>query len=152
MATFTSLSQLDGARIAESHGLGTCRSVVPVPAGTVNSNYFLETDSGRVFVRLYEQQEVDGVSYEWELLDHLTARGVPVPPRVHGPAPGVLRVSGKPVAVFGLVQGNDLCQSLVTAERAHEVGLALARASRAGEDFATRREGRFTFADIVRLL
>ena len=152
MATFTSLSQLDGARIAASHGLGACRSVVPVPAGTVNSNYFLETERGRVFVRLYEQQEVDGVSYEWTLLDHLTARGVPVPPRIAGPAPGELRVAGKPVAVFELVQGNDLCQRLVTAQRADAVGLALARASRAGEDFAVRREGRFTFADIARLL
>jgi len=91
--------------------------VVPVAAGTVNSNYFLDTERGRVFVRLYEQQEVDGVAYEWALLDHLSARGVPVPPRVTGPVPGALRVGGKPVAVFAAVQGEDLCQKQVTVER-----------------------------------
>ena len=152
MATFTPLSLLDGARIADSHGLGSCLAVVPVPAGTVNSNYFLETDRGRVFVRLYEQQDVDGVAYEWTLLDHLMQRGVPVPPRVRGPEPGALRVGGKPVAVFEVVEGKDVCQKLVTEPRLEQVGLALARASRAGEDFPVRREGRFTFSDIVRLL
>lgn len=152
MASFTPLSPADGERIATLHKLGSCLGVVPVPAGTVNSNYFLETSQGRVFVRLYEQQEVDGVAYEWTLLDHLTSRGVPVPPRVPGPGPGELRVGGKPVAVFQLVTGHDLCQALVTETRAFQVGAALARASRAGEDFAVRREGRFTFADIVRLL
>jgi homoserine kinase type II len=152
MATFTPLLLPDGVRIAAAHGLGTCRGVVPVPAGTVNSNYFLDTDRGRVFVRLYEQQDVDGVAYEWTLLEHLTKRGVPVPPRIAGPGPGELRVGGRPVAVFQLVSGEDLCQAKVTALRLSHVGVALARASRAGEDFAVRREGRFTFADIVRLL
>ncbi|HEY6879228.1 MAG TPA: homoserine kinase, partial [Polyangiales bacterium] len=125
--------------------------VVPVPAGTVNSNYFLDTERGRVFVRLYEQQEVDGVEYEWALLDHLIQRGVPVPPRVHGPAPGALRVGGRPVAVFQLVQGEDLCQARVDAARLARVGAALARASKAGEDFPIRRAGRFTLADLVKL-
>ena len=152
MGTFTPLSLSDGERIAEAHGLGRCRGVTPIPAGTVNSNYFLETDRGRVFVRLYEQQEVDGVEYEWALLDHLMARGVAVPPRIRGPEPGALRVSGRPVAVFEAVAGRDICQAGVTAERVEAVGEALARASRAGQDFAVRREGRFTFADITRLL
>jgi len=152
MATFTPLSPADAAHIAAEHGLGSCQRVIPVQAGTVNSNYFLETASGRVFVRLYEQQDVDGVRYEWELLDHLGARGVAVPERVQGPLPGALRVGGKPVAVFRAVAGEDLCQARVTVARAESVGAALALASRAGQDFAIRREGRFTFADIERLL
>src|SRR4051794_13031080 len=110
MATFTPLNRADGLRIAAAHGLGACTEVVPISAGTVNSNYFLVTERGRVFVRLYEQQEVEGVAYEWALLDHLEARGVPIPPRLRGPLPGELRVNGRPVAVFGCVQGEDLCQ------------------------------------------
>jgi homoserine kinase type II len=151
MAAFTPLTPADGALVAAQHGLGACLGVVPVPAGTVNSNYFLDTERGRVFVRLYEQQEVDGVRYEWALLDHLTARGVPVPPRVRGPEPGALRVGGRPVAVFELVQGEDLCQARVNTQRLSQVGVALARASKAGEDFPVRRQGRFTLADLVKL-
>jgi homoserine kinase type II len=151
MASFTPLTNEDGAQVAAAHGLGGCLGVTSVPAGTVNSNYFLDTERGRVFVRLYEQQEVDGVEYEWALLDHLLARGVPVPPRVRGPKPGALRVGGRPVAVFALVQGEDLCQARVTPARLHAVGVALARASKAGEDFPIRRAGRFTLDDLVKL-
>ncbi|MET0340032.1 MAG: homoserine kinase [Polyangiales bacterium] len=152
MASFTPLAHEDGVRIADAHGLGTLRAVVPIAAGTVNSNYFLETDHGRAFVRLYEQQDIDGVAYEWQLLAHLATRGVPLPRRIEGPAPGEVRVGGKPVAVFEAVTGEDLCQARVTSERARKVGEALARASLAGADFGVRREGRFTFDDIVRLL
>jgi homoserine kinase type II len=152
MATFTPLSADDGARVASQHGLGACLGVVPISAGTVNSNYFLDTDAGRVFVRLYEQQEVDGVAYEWQLLDHLSAGGVRVPPRVSGPEPGAVRVSGKPVAVFRAVTGEDLCQARVTRDRAHAVGAALARAHRVGASFPVIREGRFTLGDVSRLL
>jgi homoserine kinase type II len=152
MATFTSLGPSDGSLIAERHSLGACLRITPIPAGTVNSNYFLETTSGRVFVRLYEQQEVDGVAYEWALLDHLASRRVPLPRRIVGPNPGELRVAGRPVAVFEAVTGDDLCQALVTEGRVRQVGAALARASFASRDFPIRREGRFTFADIERLL
>jgi homoserine kinase type II len=152
MATFTPMSADDGARIATAHGLGSCHEIIGVQAGTVNSNYFLVTDQGRVFVRLYEQQEADGVAYEWALLDHLVARGVPVPPRIKGPGPGELRVGGRPVAVFQAVSGEDVCQARVDAKRAYAVGAALARASKAGEDFPIVREGRFRLEDVARLL
>jgi homoserine kinase type II len=152
MATFTDLSLEDGQRVAFAHGLAPCRRVVPVAAGTVNSNYFLETDDGRVFVRLYEQQEVEGVDYEWRLLAHLGASGVQVPQRVVGPGPGEIRVLGRPVAVFREVQGEDLCQARVDGARTEPVGAALARAHVASKTFPVVREGRFRLADVQRLL
>src|SRR5688500_6564292 len=126
MATFTKLSAEDAAIVAAAHGLGACRGGLPVAAGTVNSNYFIDTDRVRVFVRMYEQQEVEGVAYEWSLLAHLVQQGVPVPGRVEGPAPGEVRVAGRPVAVFQQVTGEDLCQRLVSAARTEPVGRALA--------------------------
>lgn len=152
MATFTHLDIADATRIARAHDLGACRAVLPIAAGTVNSNYFLDTDQGRVFVRLYEQQESEGVAYEWLLLSHLEARGVPLPSRVEGPPAGQLRVAGRPVAVFRRIEGEDLCQARVDVGRARAVGAVLAQASRAGQDFTPVREGRFRLADMQALL
>lgn len=152
MGRFTELDLADGQRIAAAHGLGACHEVTSIAAGTVNSNYFIDTAKGRYFVRLYEQQDVDGVEYEWALVDFLSAGGVPLPRRVVGPPPGELRVHGKPVVVYELVQGNDLCQALVTPSRAQAVGAALARASRVGRAFPTIRAGRFGLPDVARLL
>jgi len=152
MGRFTELGLADAQRVALSHGLGDCLAVVPIAAGTVNSNYFIDTRSGRYFVRLYEQQEVEGVAYEWALVDFLAAGGVPLPERVVGPAPGELRVSGRPVVVYRQVVGEDLCQARVEPSHVYAVGVALARAARVGEHFSVIRAGRFGLSDVARLL
>jgi len=152
MGRFTELDQANGQRIAAAHGLGDCLEVIPISAGTVNSNYFIATESGRFFVRLYEQQDVDGVVYEWALVDFLAKGGVPLPRRIPGPAAGELRVHGKPVVVYELVHGEDLCQARVDAARARAVGAALARASRVGREFPVIRAGRFGLPDVAVLL
>jgi len=148
MAVYTELDRADGARIAAAHDLGLLREITPIPAGSVNSNYFLSTDAGRWFCRIYEEQESDGVAYEWRLLSHLEARGLPVPKRVPGPGPGELRVAGKPTAVFELVSGAETCQAGVTPARAAAVGSFLAEAHLATDDFVERRAGRFTRGDV----
>ncbi len=152
MGRFTELDFENAQRVASAHQLGTCRAVIPISAGTVNSNYFIDTDHGRYFVRLYEQQEVEGVAYEWALVDFLAEGGVPLPKRVAGPAAGELRVGGKPVVVYCRVAGEDLCQQRVDAARVGAVGRALARAAEAGRAFPIIRAGRFGLGDVARLL
>jgi homoserine kinase type II len=152
MAVFTELPLDDAQRLAKAHGLGRVHRVIPIPAGSVNSNYFLDTDQGRRFARIYEEQEEDGVAYEWSLLDHLRGGSLPVPVRVAGPAPGELRVGGKPTAVFELVGGQESCQQAVSPARAAAVGSMLARCHVAAADFGWRREGRFGLVDVRRRL
>lgn len=148
MAVFTELSLTDAQRMATSHGLGHVIAIVPIAAGSVNSNFFLDCAEGRYFARIYEEQGVEGVQYEWSLLDHLHGAGLPVPRRIPGPAPGELSVAGKPTAVFELVHGSESCQAGVSVARARAVGKALGLAHRAAGDFPWRRQGRFTLGDV----
>jgi homoserine kinase type II len=145
VAVYTELPLAEAERIARAHGLGGVRAVHGVLAGSVNSNFFIDTDVRRVFARIYEEQDADGVRYELALLDHLRRAGLPVPERVPGPT---LRVAGKPVVLFELLGGDEVCQRLVDADRARSVGVILATAHRALADFPERREGRFTRADV----
>ncbi len=152
MAVFTPLSLDDASRITLAHGLGPTTGIVPIPAGSVNSNFFVEGTFGQRFLRIYEEQAEDGVEYEWALLEHLARAGLPVPRRVPGTAPGAERVAGKPTALFELVGGADVCQRLVTDAKARAVGAFLGATHRATETFPIRREGRFRRADLrVRL-
>jgi homoserine kinase type II len=148
MAVYTQLDEADARRIARAHDLGVLAGITPIPAGSVNSNFFLDTDRGRWFCRIYEEQESDGVAYEWALLSHLARRGLPVPRRVEGPGAGEVRAQGKPTAVFELVGGGESCQAGVTPARAEAVGRFLASVHLATDDFPTRRRGRFTRADV----
>lgn len=152
MAIHTPLPFEDADRIVRAHGLGAAREVHGILAGSVNSNFFVAADARRVFVRIYEEQGVEGVEYEWALLDHLAAVGLPVPLRVPGPSPGELCVDGKPTAVFETMGGEEVCQAMVDPSRARAVGTIIARAHAAAEGFALRRGGRFEREDVRRRL
>ncbi len=154
MAVFTPLSSADAARVVAAMGLGDAigelRRVLPVAAGSVNSNFFLEGSRGRVFFRIYEEQEVAGVAYEWALLDHLRSEGLAVPRRLGVAPPGAVRVDGKPTAAFTVVDGRMSCQRGVSAARLRALGTFLGQVHAA--PFGWRREGRFRPPDVRRRL
>jgi len=152
MAVFTELPPHEAQRVSLAHSLGAVSGIDPIAAGSVNSNFFLSTQRGRYFLRIYEEQETEGVAYEWRLLAHLEERGIPAPRRVAGPGPGELRVGGKPVAIFHVVGGEQSCQAAVSGERARAVGAFLGRAHVGAASFEIRREGRFREIDVERRL
>src|SRR6188508_628429 len=79
MGLFTALSAEDGIAIARRYGLGEVRSLIAIPAGTINSNFALETEQGRFFVRINEGKQEDAVAWEAALVHDLAAAGIPVP-------------------------------------------------------------------------
>jgi len=143
MALLTPVTLGDATRVAHAHGLGACDSLVGVEAGSVNTNYFIDTAAGRRFLRVYEEQEAEGVAYEWALLEHLNARGVPVPRRVPGPGPGECRVAGKCSALFELAPGEERCHEMWTPAHVEQTGRWLGRAHMAARDFGWRKASRF---------
>jgi homoserine kinase type II len=148
MGVFTVLTESDAARVAAAHGLGAVVQVAGIPAGSVNSNYALTHAAGRVFVRIYEEQDASGAAAEAALLGALAARGVRTPaplPLVAGASP--VTVGGKPVAVFPWREGEMRCQASVTEEDARRVGAELARVHVAGEGLPLP-EGRFRLEDL----
>ncbi|MCB9667765.1 MAG: homoserine kinase [Myxococcales bacterium] len=146
MAVFTHLAEKDAQRIADACNLGRVHAVEPVPAGSVNSNFYLDTHAGRVFVRIYEEQGAEGVRYEWALLRFLLTHGVCVAGPLPGLSPDELQVQGKPVGVFECVGGSQSCQQGVTRERAAAVGAWLANVHGVLQAFPEKRQGRFTVA------
>lgn len=148
MAVYTQVELEDASRITEAHGLGATTAVTPIAAGSVNTNYFVDGAYGRRFLRVYEEQDAAGVAYEWALLAHLVTEGLPVPRVVPGVEPGVVSVASKPVALFELVAGEEVCQKLVTPARAAAVGAFLGGFHRAQASFGWRREGRFRRSDL----
>jgi len=118
--------------LARSHDLGELTGFEGLEAGTVNTSYRLETPTARWFLRLYEEQGVDGADAEAELLLHLARSGVPTPAPRETEGRAVQLVAGKPAVVFPWVEGDMLCQAGVTPEAARLLGEALARVHLAG--------------------
>ena len=141
MAVYTALDMQAAGAVARAHGLPLPTRVEPVAEGSVNSNYWLVSGRGRWFLRIYEEQGIDGVAYEWALLAHLASAGIPGPTRIAGPAPGSVSVAGKPVALFAKIGGRTSCQAAVSALRVRRVGRMLAQIHQATDSFAARRAG-----------
>src|SRR5688572_8420304 len=119
MAVLTPLEPSAAQGILDAYGLGRLCALVPLPQGSVNSNFRAETDRGPFFLRIFEEQGPEGAGYERRLLAHLAAGGVPTPAPL--PDDRGVTVAGKPVAVFPWVCGEPLCQARVGAAEASAV-------------------------------
>ncbi len=154
MALFTRLGDAELAVLAEAFELGALRGAQAIHAGTINSNFEVETERGRWFVRVNEGKSEVDVAWEAQLVAALAAGGVTTPPpltaRDGRPYAG-LGGTDKWVSVFPWRPGRHVGPDEVTAEVAGEFGAALARLHRVGLDLpaAWRRASIYDHAHLV---
>lgn len=141
MALITELGPEAAREVCEAHCLGELIAVEALSAGSVNSNFFLHTDKGKFFARIYEEADSGMVRFERALIDHLWARGVGVPKRITGVRE--VTVGSKPVGVFEAVGGRERCHRELSAKHLWEMGDTLARVHTAGENFLSVQQSRF---------
>lgn len=166
MAILTHVPLADARRIGSEYGL-SITAVRGILAGSVNTNYECTLEGGgRVFLRVYEEQDARGAEREIRLLRHLSARGVPtvcpmlrvaegavVPAAaaaasgLRAPAatdvPSLTAFGDKSAAIFPWIDGEVLCQQRVTEPVLEQVGRALAKIHVAGADFPGAEPSRF---------
>ena len=148
MATFTPLTEADVRSLFAAYSLGEVVGFRGIPAGSVNSNFAVDTSERSLFLRVYEEQDASGARDEAELLTHLAARGVlTAGPLSRRDGAFVSEMHKKPAAVFPWMAGGMRCQASVSLADARRVGEALGRIHAAGAD-AKRGAGRFQAADL----
>ncbi len=136
MGVFTRLGDGELTALATTFGLGTVQSFESIAAGTINSNFAVETERGRWFVRINEGKAEVDVAWEARLVQALAAAGVVTPPpmlapdgRPYAPLAGA---RGKWVSVFPWRAGRHLAPREVTPELAGRLGSELAALHVAG--------------------
>jgi homoserine kinase type II len=148
MAVLTHIDPEQAKTLVAEYGLGSLRAIEGIPAGSVNSNYALDVEGRRVFLRVYEEQGLEGARGEAAMLERLSRAGVQTPcpcRRLDGELVSV--VLGKPAALFPWVAGDMRCQASVTERDARSVGEALARMHLEAQG-EVRGAGRFRFEDL----
>ncbi len=153
MARLTRLDDEGIRSLAAAFALGEVTGWGEVPAGTINSNHWVEAGGRRWFLRVNEGKSEADVRYEAELVAELAARGVatPRPLPAAGGEPLVLH-QGRWVSVFPWVAGSQRELGAVGPADARAVGAALARLHRAGAGLTGRfaRDGIYTTSHIAR--
>jgi homoserine kinase type II len=139
MAVYTQVpAEALGAFLAR-FDVGTLVSAKGIAEGVENSNYLVDTTAGRYILTLYEKRVAAGdLPYFMALLDHLAARGNPVPPAVADRSGEVIHVlEGRPACLIRFLPGVSL--SRPTPAEATAAGRALGRMHRDLADFAPVR-------------
>jgi len=135
---FTRLGDQELVDVAGVFSLGELRAFEPIAAGTINSNFAVETDRGRWFVRVNEGKAEADVAWEARLVEALAAAGVATPPPVSArdgrPYAPLAGSHGKWVSVFPWRSGRHLSPADVTEDHAAELGSALASMHLAGAE------------------
>ena len=140
MAVYTSVSAEAMERLLARYDVGTLVSAKGIAEGVENSNYLVDTSTGRYILTLYEKRvSADDLPFFLALLDHLAARGNPVPPAVADRAGVKIQtVEGRPACLIDFLPGVSV--SHPTGAQAYAAAAAMGRMHASLSDFALERE------------
>ena len=139
MAVYTTLSAAELAGLVADYDVGALVSAKGIAEGVSNSNWLIETTQARFILTMYEARvAVEELPFFLGLLDHLAAKGSPVPRTIHDREGAPFRmVRGKAVALIEFLPGVSVDEPSVAQARA--VGRALAGLHLDATDFVGKR-------------
>jgi homoserine kinase type II len=165
LAVYTHLGAEELAALIGHYDVGDLVSAKGIAEGVSNSNWLIETTGAagagtgagtgtgtRFILTMYERRiALDDLPYFLGLLDHLAARGCPVPRTIHDRDGAAYRmVDGKAVALIEFLPG--VSPTRPSPAQAQSVGEVLARLHLASGDFPLARANTMGFGDVLGIL
>ena len=146
MAVYTTLSAAELAALVAEYDVGELVSAKGIAEGVSNSNWLIETTRARYILTMYEARvAVDDLPFFLALLDHLSAKGSPVPRTIHDRTGAAYRlVHGKAVALIEFLPGVSV--DTPNPAQARAVGAALAGLHLDAADFPAQRRNTMDLA------
>ncbi|MGE0753860.1 MAG: homoserine kinase [Alphaproteobacteria bacterium] len=146
MAVYTALSEAEIADFIARYDIGAFRSATGITEGIENSNYLVETESGRYILTLFEQRtKLDDLPYFVHLMQWFVSRGIPCPlpvERIDGGVLGALKE--KPALLVTFLKGGGV--GGIRMEHLPQLGQLVANMHIAGMEFPHRRDNALSLA------
>lgn len=138
MSVYTELTQADFESILSGYSLGDFKGFEGIAAGIENSNFFIDTASGRYVLTVFERMEADELPYFMRLMKHLSHHGVTCPDvMVQQSGELIFDIMGKKGCIISCLSGRTLDE--LNSAQLESSGRALAQMHVAGESFEERR-------------
>ncbi|WP_404334255.1 homoserine kinase [Sphingomonas sp. MMS12-HWE2-04] len=139
MAVYTQVSAEALASFLAKFDAGELVSAKGIAEGVENSNYLVDTTQSRFILTLYEKRvAADDLPYFMALLDHLAAKGLPVPPAIADrDGVEIHQLEGRPACLIKFLPGVSV--TTPTPAQARAAGAALGQMHRALADFSLER-------------
>ena len=139
MAVYTQVSAEALSAFLSGFDVGELVSAKGIAEGVENSNYLVDTTRGRFILTLYEKRvAADDLPYFMALLDHLDAKGLPVPPAIKDrEGREIHQLEGRAACLIKFLPGVSLTHP--NPIQARETGAAMGAMHAALTDFAPTR-------------
>ncbi len=134
MAVYTEVGFDEADALCQRLGLGALTALQGIHSGIENTNYYATTVRGQWVLTLFERLSAAQLPYYLQLMQHLAARGIPVPAPQPAPDGSLVHLlCGKPASVVTRLPGSHRLRP--DAAHCAQVGAMLARMHRAGAHF-----------------
>src|SRR5688500_16104680 len=131
MALYVQLSREDLAAVTAAFALGKLEGAEGIPQGSINTNYRLETASGRYFLRHTTVRSAGDLEFEAGLLGHLAEGAFPAPRLVRSKdGAAFVEVARGRVSVFRWLAGEELTRDALTPDHLERLGAAVGKLHR----------------------
>lgn len=147
MAVYTSVPVPALEALLAQYGIGEARTLEPIAEGVENSNFRLETTTGRYILTIYEKRvDPADLPFFLTLMDHLASHGIACPVPIHDRhGRSLQRLCGKPAAIVSFLDGRS--PKRIDAARCAALGATLAQLHQAVGDFAGYRQNALSVAN-----
>jgi homoserine kinase type II len=133
VALFTALAPDHLDEICALYRIGRPLRTSAIAAGTINSNFSIQTERGRYFLRVNEGKSIEDVAWEAHLVEWLASQGFATPaPLQVSDGSGYLRWRDKLLTLFPWSRGRHLSADEVTVAHATRLGQTLGHLHRLG--------------------
>ena len=152
MAVYKELSTEEMVDLLTDYDLGMLESFAGIASGVENTNYWLQTGTGRYILTIFEKRvNQDDLPFFLDLKKHLAGKGLPVAQPVPAGDGTVLRtIRARQGAIFTFLEGREA--DAITSRDCAEVGQILGKLHIAGLDFPRLRENDFSVASFPEIL
>lgn len=139
MAVYTEVSPSALQMFLNEYAIGAPVRLTGILQGIENSNFVLETTSGKYVLTVFERRAaLEDLPYFLGLMAHLADQGFPAPAPIRAKGGAVLgEIAGKPAAIVSFLEGDWPRDP--SADDAAEAGRALARLHLSAADFPMTR-------------
>lgn len=139
MAVFTPVSEDALLPWLAQLGAGELVNLKGIASGIENTNYFVDTSTGRHVLTIFEKLTTHELPYYLGLMQHLAAAGLPVPsPAVRPDGSLFSHLMDKPAALVERLPGESAMHP--NAAQCHAIGAFSARAHHAARTFPLRHD------------